>query len=86
MQLQAGMVICAIAGKERGGYYVVTKLEDGYVYLADGKHRKLETPKRKNVKHIRFTSQVWNVETLTNRELRRKLRECNASWEEDSLV
>lgn len=79
MQLQVGMVVCATAGKEKDNYYVVTQLDGNAVYLADGKHRTLEKPKRKNVKHIRLTSAVWELNGLTDRALRRKLNECNAT-------
>ncbi len=78
MQLQVGMVVCATAGKEKDNYYVVTELDGKAVYLADGKHRTLTKPKRKNVRHIRPTAQVLELTGLTDRALRRKLQECNA--------
>ncbi len=78
MQLQIGMVVRATAGKEKDSFYVVTQLDGNAVYLADGKHRTLEKPKRKNVKHIRVTDTVWKVSELTNRSLRRMLRERDA--------
>lgn len=75
MQLQEGMVVCAIAGKEKDGFYIVTSVEGTYVLLADGKRRTLERPKRKNVRHIRPTSTRWELEGLTDRSLRRRLYE-----------
>ncbi|MEE5992544.1 MAG: KOW domain-containing RNA-binding protein [Oscillospiraceae bacterium] len=78
MRLQRGMVVCAVAGKEKDGYYLVLKLEERFVFLVDGKHRPLEKPKRKNIKHIRPTAEVWEVDGLTNKELRRKLCEYAA--------
>ncbi len=78
MQLQVGMVVCATAGKEKNSFYVVTQLDGNAVYLADGKHRTLNKPKRKNVKHIRLTETVWELNGLTDRALRRKLQERNA--------
>lgn len=74
MQLQKGMVVYSTAGKEKGGFYVVTAMEGGYVLLADGKRRTLEKPKRKNVRHIRLTGTVVETEGLTNRALRNILR------------
>lgn len=74
MQLQKGMVVYSTAGKEKGGFYVVTAAEGGYVLLADGKRRTLEKPKRKNVRHIRLTSTVVETEGLTNRALRKMLQ------------
>jgi ribosomal protein L14E/L6E/L27E len=32
--------------------------QDGYVFLADGKLRKLEHPKRKKIKHVQITNFV----------------------------
>ncbi len=75
MQVQVGMVVRATAGKEQDGFYVVTRLEDGFVWLADGKHRTLEKPKRKNMRHIRPTRHVWELDGMTDRALRRKLRD-----------
>lgn len=75
MQLQAGMVVRAIAGKEKNGFYVIVRIDEGAVYLADGRHRTLEKPKRKNVKHIRATEYVMDLENMTNRALYRRLQE-----------
>ena len=73
MQLQVGSVVRATAGKEQGGFYLVTALEGQYVLLADGKRRPLERPKRKNLRHIAPSSTVWEMQGLTDRELRRRL-------------
>ncbi len=75
MQMQIGMVVCATAGKEKDGFYVITQLDGNYVCLADGKHRTLAKPKRKNVKHIRPTTEVWDLTGLTDKALRRRLQE-----------
>ena len=78
MQLQKGMVVRATAGKEQGGFYLVTALEGQFVSLADGRRRPLEKPKRKNVRHIAPTHTVWETEGLTDRELRRRLHDFAA--------
>lgn len=75
MELQKGMVVRSTAGKEKNGFYLVTAIEDGCVLIADGKRRTLESPKRKNIRHIRLTNTVWETEHLTDRALRRMLRE-----------
>jgi ribosomal protein L14E/L6E/L27E len=79
MELQVGMVVCAAAGKEKDNFYIVTGMDGRFVYLADGKHRTLSKPKRKNVRHIRLTQTVWELEGLTDKALRRRLRERNAA-------
>ena len=70
---------CAAAGKEKDNFYIVTGMDGRFVYLADGKHRTLSKPKRKNVRHIRLTQTVWELEGLTDKALRRRLRERNAA-------
>lgn len=75
MQLQIGMVVRSTAGKEKDGFYLVTGIGEGYVLLADGKLRTLDKPKRKNIRHIRLTATIWETEGLTDRALRRMLRE-----------
>lgn len=78
MQLQVGMVVCATAGKEQHGFYVVTALDGNMVLIADGKHRTLTKPKRKNIRHIAPTCTVWDLEGLTDKALRGRLREYTA--------
>lgn len=89
MQLQVGMIVRAIAGKEQNQFYSIIKLDDSFVYLADGKHRTLEQPKRKNKKHVRATGTVWDLNGMTNSALRRKLRQyqdSNDRKEENEFV
>lgn len=47
-----GMFAGSKAGHDKGDIYVIIKEEPEYVYLADGKLRTLEKPKKKNKKHI----------------------------------
>ncbi len=46
-----GDVVRSTAGKEKGKLFFVVFESDGYLYLADGKHRKVEQPKKKLNKH-----------------------------------
>lgn len=48
-----GMVL-STAGHDRGTRYLVLQKTDAAVLLTDGKLRKLDRPKRKNRKHVRF--------------------------------
>ena len=52
--IKIGSVVMSTQGRDKGMYFVVVKLDlkHGYAYLADGGMRKLNAPKRKNVKHI----------------------------------
>ena len=44
----------SLAGHDKGHVYAVVKEEEGWVYLADGRGRTLEKPKRKNVRHVQM--------------------------------
>ena len=54
-----GSLVLSKSGNDKGVFYYVVSADDKFVYLADGKKRKLEAPKKKNVRHVeiigRFT-------------------------------
>lgn len=54
IDLKIGSVVLSKQGRDKGMYFVVVKVDEknGYVYLVDGGMRKLNAPKRKNIKHI----------------------------------
>ena len=47
IEYKAGMLAKSKAGHDKEKIYVITAVEDAYVYLADGFLRKLANPKRK---------------------------------------
>jgi len=46
--------VLSLAGKDKGKIFLVIKSDNDYVYIADGKRRKVDKPKRKNKKHVEF--------------------------------
>lgn len=80
-KLQKGSIVRAIAGRDElscfCGFFVVTGLEadTGYCFIADGRSRKLDSPKRKNIKHLRLTDSVLELDEITDKRLRTLLRE-----------
>ncbi len=46
------------AGHDKDQVYVIVREEREYVYLADGKLRLVENPKRKNKKHIQVIHHI----------------------------
>ena len=67
------MVVISSAGHDRDRWFVVTGADVRYVYIADGKERKLAKPKRKNQKHIRKTGLAVDITVMTDKALRRAL-------------
>ena len=49
-----GYLAYSIAGRDKNNVYIVFKEEPDYVWLVDGKNRKINNPKRKNKKHIQI--------------------------------
>jgi ribosomal protein L14E/L6E/L27E len=88
-------IVTALAGREKGKCFFVLDVSDGYAYLADGKGRKLEKPKKKKLKHLQLRAKSENRTALkikegskvTNSEIRRALAEIsgdhggNEAWQ-----
>lgn len=69
-----GLVVKVIAGHDKDNFFIIKKVvNDKLVLIADGKSRKLEKPKQKNIKHLRFTGTVIDLDQLTDKKLRRVL-------------
>ena len=67
--MRAGNIVLALAGKEKGGIYVVVKIDDKFVYLADGKRLKADKPKKKSLKHVKmFDKGIDECEVLDKNE------------------
>ena len=51
-KFEIGSIIKAISGRESGELFVISQINSNNAMLVNGKTRKLEKPKRKNLKHI----------------------------------
>jgi ribosomal protein L14E/L6E/L27E len=71
-ELKVGTVVYSLAGHDKGRAFVVTRAEGDFAYIADGKERRLATPKKKRIKHLQITNTSLELtEKLTDKELRR---------------
>lgn len=52
MEIDKSSLVVSKAGRDQGQLFYVIDADEQYVYLADGKSRRLEKPKRKKRKHI----------------------------------
>lgn len=78
MQFVEGMVVRSEAGHDQRRFYVLLELCGEYGVIADGKKRKLEKPKKKNLRHLAKTARVLSPgEYDTNQKLRRVLWSYN---------
>ncbi len=49
-----GDVVISVQGRDKHKLYAVVGCENNFLQLVDGKSRRLNCPKRKNVKHVRL--------------------------------
>lgn len=81
MEVDKSSLVVSKAGRDQGQLFYVIDADEQYVYLADGKSRRLEKPKRKKRKHIeqipwtesRIAEKIRNGEKVLNSELRKEL-------------
>ena len=53
--IRVGSVVLSTQGRDKDMYFLVVSVGKGFVFLADGGMRKLNAPKKKNVKHVSFS-------------------------------
>lgn len=69
-----GKIVISKKGRDMGKYLAVINCDKNYVFVADGKERKLETPKRKNIKHISITADTLTKDQMkTNKQLKKAI-------------
>lgn len=79
MDMNAGRVVISSAGHDKGRLMLVVGADGDRVLVADGKERKLEHPKQKNLKHVQGTLSSIELEGLTDKKLRQTLGKMSAA-------
>ena len=75
MEIKVGSIVRSIAGHDKGSLLLVVALEKGYAYVADGKLRKIEKPKKKKLKHLQGFCNLTDKEFSENYQIREILAE-----------
>ncbi len=78
-----GDIVLSTMGRDSGRYYIIMEAEENYVYLCDGDFHKVDKPKKKKVKHVKYTGAVSEYVAgkiaegtkVSNAELRRAILE-----------
>jgi len=53
-----GGIVISKRGRDKGLPFVIVGMDGAYLYLADGKLRKLEKPKKKKCMHVQITESI----------------------------
>ena len=91
--LQIADVVRSTAGRDTDKWFYVIDLDETYLYLANGKDRSLEQPKRKKRKHAkkvlrsetRVALKIQSGDKVLNSELRRDLAFHSRAMQSNNL-
>lgn len=76
LEIKTASVVVSTRGRDAGRIMAVLSVEGVYALVADGRKRKVQTPKRKKLCHLRLLSKDACVPVdagLTNRRLWKEL-------------
>ena len=81
MDIVKANIVTSTAGRDKGEVFFVLATEGDFLLLADGKRRRVESPKRKRRKHVELVEEgsgpaadkIRSSEKITNSELRKAL-------------
>ena len=85
MDIVAGSLVFSAAGRDKGKEFLVLSVEENICFVADGKLRKAENPKKKKFKHLMGTNKVsaplneilQRGDSPTNSEVRKFIKLLN---------
>lgn len=81
--LNRGALVKAIQGRESGEIFIILDADDEFAYLANGKTRTIEQPKKKNKKHLYLLLKGEDVNLdfngLTNAHIIKYIKDYNKS-------
>jgi ribosomal protein L14E/L6E/L27E len=75
-----GTVVFSKKGRDKGKVMVVLSADGEYLYLADGKLRTINKPKKKKIKHVQPTNTLLKMQpecgrALQDADIRKQLRQ-----------
>ncbi len=82
MEADVGHIVISLAGRDKERLFYVLKTEENFVYLADGRLRRIESAKKKKRKHVkvvisdcesRVSQKLCSGEKVLNSEMRKAL-------------
>ena len=85
LDIVAGSLVFSAAGRDKGKEFLVLSVEENICFVADGKLRKAENPKKKKLKHLMGTNKIsaplneilQRGDSPTNSEVRKFIKLLN---------
>ena len=75
---QPGTLVRSLAGHDRGGIYAVLAADAAFVYIADGRRRSVNHPKKKKRRHLKAVAEAERTAKVSwqnNAEIRTFLKQ-----------
>ena len=57
-EFKIGQIVYSTQGRDKGDYYIVLTASSKSLFVADGKYKKINKPKKKNITHLQKTPVV----------------------------
>ena len=87
--MQIGELIVSTRGRDADEYFFVASVQGEYVFLVDGKIRKMAKPKRKKIKHTASTKYIHEglAEKFFNKSLvhDKEIFSAIRRWKEENI-
>ena len=78
--IKKGFIVRSLLGHDKNEIFVVITVDHNLVYLANGKNKSVDNPKKKNIKHVEYLnyseelSQLLDSNKLNNSHIIRVLK------------
>ncbi len=72
--VEKGMLARSKAGHDKGHLYVISDVDEAYVYLVDGKTKSIHKPKKKKLKHIQVIYKKYEIDGKDDVAVKRILK------------
>lgn len=65
-----GQIVYSKCGRDRANPFIVLAFDEEFLYLADGKIRKIQKPKKKKKKHVQIVEKIdYNIKKKLDESL-----------------
>lgn len=82
-EVAKGQVVRSLKGRDKGQFQVIIDfLDSSHVLVVDGKRRKINSPKKKKIKHLQCTNTILDISNDTNDSHIRKMLNAFVNKEE----
>lgn len=70
-----GQVVRSIKGRDKGQFQIIIDfLDESHVLVVDGKRRKINSPKKKKIKHLQISNTILDIpEDINDSKIRKML-------------